>query len=223
LISRRRSIIFDQETGRARNAARAVFAGRAEHHPKNSAATNWGIHLTSLLRFSRTVDWLNVRFGWIATWMVILSCAISAGNAFVRYSVSYSSNGWLEIQWYMFAVMFMLGAPYTMKVNEHVRVDILYGQLSLRAQLWLDLVCTILFMLPAMLLLCYLAWPIFWNSWLINETSNNAGGLLRWPVKFFLPFGFLVLCLQGFSEVIKRLAAIAGHEVDLPQYKAPDQ
>jgi TRAP-type mannitol/chloroaromatic compound transport system permease small subunit len=119
--------------------------------------------------------------------------------------------------------MFMLGASYTLKVNEHVRVDIVYALLPFRAQLWLDLVCAVLFMLPATLLLCFLSWPIFYNSWIIGEMSNNAGGLLRWPIKFFLPFGFFMLTLQGLSEVIKRLAAVQGHEVDLPQYKAPEQ
>jgi TRAP-type mannitol/chloroaromatic compound transport system permease small subunit len=179
--------------------------------------------LQTLLRLSRAIDAINTRFGWIATWMVILSCLISAGNALIRYSVSYSSNGLLEIQWYMFSVMFMLGAAYTLKVNEHVRVDILYQLLPPRGQLWLDLVCSVLFMLPAMVLLCILSWPTFWQSFIINETSSNAGGLLRWPVKFFLPFGFFVLSVQGLSEVIKRLAAVRGYEVDLPQYKAPEQ
>jgi len=176
-----------------------------------------------LLRASRAIDLINARFGWIATWLVILACAISAGNAISRYTISFSSNAFLEIQWYMFAGMFMLGAPYTMKANEHVRVDIVYQALSPRGQLWLDLVGTIVLMLPAMLLLCWLSWPIFYQSWLINESSGNAGGLVRWPVKLFVPVGFLIISLQGFSEVVKRIGALRGYPVDLPQYKAPEQ
>lgn len=176
-----------------------------------------------LLRLSGAIDKINARFGWIATWMVILACLISAGNAFVRYTINYSSNGLLEVQWYMFGIMVMLGAPYTMKVNEHVRVDIIYAMLPSRGKLLLDLIFTITFMLPAIMILCVSSWAIFYNSFIINETSMNAGGLLRWPLKFFLPFGFFLLSLQGLSEIIKRTGALRGYAVDLPQYKAPDQ
>ena len=181
------------------------------------------MELGLLLRASRAIDLINARFGWIATWLVILACAISAGNAISRYTISFSSNAFLEIQWYMFAGMFMLGAPYTMKANEHVRVDIVYQALSPRGQLWLDLVGTIVLMLPAMLLLCWLSWPIFYQSWLINESSGNAGGLVRWPVKLLLPVGFALMALQGISEIIKRIAALE-HVTDAEfKYEKPLQ
>jgi len=154
---------------------------------------------------------------------VLLSCLISAGNAFSRYAFSISSNAWLEIQWYMFGALVMLGASYTLKRNEHVRVDIVYTNLPTRAQIWVDIVGTLLFLLPAAVILTYLSWPIFHNAWVMDEMSNNAGGLIRWPVKIFLPLGFGLLSLQGFSELIKRIAMLTGHmKADL-HYERPLQ
>jgi len=176
-----------------------------------------------LLRFSGLVDAMNERLSHIADWLVLLSCAISAGNAFSRYAFSISSNAWLEIQWYMFGALVMLGASYTLKRNEHVRVDIVYANVSTRRQIGIDIFGTILFLLPATLILAYLSWPVFYNSWTENEISSNAGGLIRWPIKIFLPLGFALLSLQGISELIKRIAMLTGHmQADL-HYERPLQ
>jgi TRAP-type mannitol/chloroaromatic compound transport system permease small subunit len=164
-----------------------------------------------LLALSRAIDALNERLSWIADWLVFLSCLISAGNAFSRYAFSISSNAWLEIQWYMFGAVVMLGASYTLRRNEHVRVDIVYSNLSTRRQIGIDIFGGVLFLLPATLILTYLSWPVFHNSWVEGEISGNAGGLIRWPIKIFLPLGFALLSLQGISELIKRIAMLTGH------------
>jgi TRAP-type mannitol/chloroaromatic compound transport system permease small subunit len=166
-----------------------------------------------LLRFSRAIDALNGKFGIIANWLVLIACLVSAGNAFSRYLISASSNAWLEIQWYMFAAMVLLGAPYTLKMNEHVRVDLVYGMISERARLWIDIVCGLLFLLPFCVIMIYFTWPWFVEYWQIGETSSNAGGLIRWPVKLMLPTGFALMALQGISEIIKRIAALE-HVID---------
>jgi TRAP-type mannitol/chloroaromatic compound transport system permease small subunit len=163
-----------------------------------------------LLAFSRAVDAVNAAFGRVADWMVLLACAISAGNAFVRYGLSTSSNAWLEVQWYLFAGMVMLGASYTLARNEHVRVDVLFGSLSERARIWVDVLGLIFFLLPAMALLAWMTWPFFVESWVRMEGSPNAGGLLRWPAKLLLPLGFALITLQGLSELIKRVALLRG-------------
>jgi TRAP-type mannitol/chloroaromatic compound transport system permease small subunit len=160
------------------------------------------------LRFSAAIDALNERVGVIANWLVLLSCLISAGNAGSRYLFNASSNAWLEIQWYMLAGMVMLGAPYTLKMNEHVRVDLVYGMVSERTRLWIDIVGSILFLLPICVILIYFTWPWFVDSWVIGESSSNAGGLVRWPVKLMMPVGFALMALQGISELIKRIAAL---------------
>ena len=179
--------------------------------------------MNRLLALSRAIDFLNEKLGWVADWLVLLSCLISAGNAFSRYAFGMSSNAWLEIQWYMFGALVLLGASYTLKKNEHVRVDIVYTNIATRKQIAIDIFGTILFMLPATLILCYLSWPIFYNSWMLGEVSTNAGGLLRWPIKIFLPIGFALLSLQGISELIKRIAMLTGHmKADL-HYERPLQ
>ncbi len=179
--------------------------------------------MQALLALSRVIDVVNEKLGIVADALVLLSCLISAGNAFSRYAFSMSSNAWLEIQWYMFAALVLLGASYTLKKNEHVRVDIVYSNISTRKQIWVDLIGGILFMLPATIILAYLSWPVFYNSWALGEVSSNAGGLLRWPVKIFLPIGFALLSLQGISELIKRIAMLTGHmQADL-HYERPLQ
>ena len=167
-----------------------------------------------LLRASRSIDAVNGCLGWIADWLVLLSCLISAGNAFSRYAFGASSNAWLEIQWYMFAAVIMLGASYTLKKNEHVRVDIVYANVSTRRQIGIDIFGFVLFMLPATVVMTYLSWPIFHNSWALGEISANAGGLIRWPVKLLVPLGFTLVALQGVSEIIKRIAALEHLPVD---------
>lgn len=176
-----------------------------------------------LLKLSGWIDALNAKFGTLADWLVLLSCLISAGNAFSRYAFGVSSNAWLEIQWYMFAGMVLLGASYTLKRNEHVRVDIVYTNVSTRRQIGIDIFGFVLFMLPATIIMTYLSWPVFYNSWALGEVSSNAGGLLRWPVKIMLPIGFALLTLQGISELIKRIAMITGDmKADL-HYERPLQ
>jgi TRAP-type mannitol/chloroaromatic compound transport system permease small subunit len=139
-----------------------------------------------------------------------VSCLISAGNAVVRYSVNWSSNGLLEIQWYLFSVMFLIGAAHTLKLNEHVRVDVVYMSVGDRVRLYIDLFGFFLFFFPVVIVMLVLSWPFFVDSYLSGEMSTSPGGLLRWPVKILLPFGFVLLLLQGISEVIKRIAALRG-------------
>lgn len=177
----------------------------------------------ALLKLSRAIDWINAQFGVIANWLVLLACLISAGNAASRYLLSESSNAWLEIQWYMFAGMVLLGGPYTLKVNEHVRVDLLYGAASERVRIWIDIFGGLLFLLPICVILTYFTWPWFVESWRFNEMSQNAGGLVRWPVKLILPLGFALMTLQGISEIIKRIAALE-HVIDIEfKYEKPLQ
>ena len=179
--------------------------------------------MKALLALSRGIDALNHKLGLVADALVLLSCAISAANAFSRYAFSISSNAWLEIQWYMFGALVLLGASYTLRRNEHVRVDIVYSNISTRKQIWVDIFGGVLFMLPATIILAYLSWPVFYNSWEIGEVSTNAGGLVRWPIKIFLPIGFALLSLQGISELIKRVAMLTGHmKADL-HYERPLQ
>lgn len=164
----------------------------------------------ALLAFSRGVDWLNAKFGIVADWLVLLACLISAGNATSRYLISLSSNAWLEVQWYMFSGMFLLGASYTLKMNEHVRVDLVYANVSDRGRLYIDVFGLVFFLLPAMAMLAWMTWPFFLDSWVRNEISANAGGLIRWPAKILMPIGFLLVTLQGLSEIVKRVAALQG-------------
>jgi TRAP-type mannitol/chloroaromatic compound transport system permease small subunit len=164
--------------------------------------------LRILLQASRLIDRLNERCGVIANWLVLLSCLVSAGNAGRRYLFSASSNAWIEIQWYMLAGIVLLGAPYALKMNEHVRVDLIYGMVSERTRIWIDIVGGLLFLLPICLIMIYFTWPWFLDSWRINEGSQNAGGLPQWPVKLVMPIGFGLMALQGVSELIKRIAAL---------------
>jgi TRAP-type mannitol/chloroaromatic compound transport system permease small subunit len=179
--------------------------------------------MNALLQFSRLIDALNRKIGRLANWLVLAACAISAGNALMRYGFSLSSNAWLEIQWYLFAGMVMLGAPETLRMNGHVRVDVLYSHYGERTRLWLDLLGGILFLLPMAVIIGWLSWPLFMNSYAVGEISGNAGGLLRWPVKVLIPLGFLLLALQGLSEIIKRAAALTGHAELDAAYERPQQ
>ena len=164
----------------------------------------------ALLKLSQLIDAMNEYLGRAASWMVLGACLISAANAMSRYAFDLSSNAWLEIQWYLFAAIVMLGASYTLRVNEHVRVDIVYTHLSERGKEWLDLVGTALFLVPSMLVIAWYSIPFFMQSWDIQEMSGNAGGLIRWPVKLLVPVGFTLVAIQGISEIIKRAAALRG-------------
>ncbi len=176
-----------------------------------------------VLKFTSAIDRLSDAFGFIAKWLVMLACLISAGNATIRYLFHYSSNAWLELQWYMFAGMVLLGSAYTLRVNEHVRVDLLYSAVSDRTRLWIDIIGLCVFLLPAMIYLTYMTIPFFLNSWNSQESSSNAGGLILWPVKLVLPVGFALLVLQGFAELAKRIAALAGLVKIDTHYEAPLQ
>lgn len=178
-----------------------------------------------LLSFSALIDAINEKIGNICNWLVLLACVVSAGNAMVRYAYDTSSNAWLEVQWYMFAVIVMFGASYTLKRNEHVRVDLFYMTLSRRGQLWVDILGTLVFLLPTCAILAWLSWPFFMQSYNVFEHSSNAGGLLRWPIKLVLPVGFALVALQGLSELIKRVAFLNGYAVDSLEahYERPTQ
>ena len=143
-------------------------------------------------------------------WLILATVLISAANAVVRKMFNWSSNGLLEIQWYLFSAVFLLGAGYTLLRNEHVRIDVIAGRLSKRAQAAMDIVGTILFLLPMAILIGYLGWPVFVESWNRNEVSTNAGGLIIWPARLLVPVGFLLLAIQGISELIKRIAFLRG-------------
>jgi TRAP-type mannitol/chloroaromatic compound transport system permease small subunit len=176
-----------------------------------------------LRRLSRAIDAANDRFGVVANYLVLAACLISAGNATSRYMFNTSSNAWAEVQWYLFAAMVMLGGPYTLKVNEHVRVDLIYGMASERVRIWIDIVGGVLFLLPICVILVYFTWPWFVQSFVIHETSQNAGGLVRWPVKLLLPVGFALMALQGISEIIKRIDALITHQRLQFAYEKPLQ
>jgi TRAP-type mannitol/chloroaromatic compound transport system permease small subunit len=159
-----------------------------------------------LLAFSRLIDQLNERVGRAVYWMVLAAVLVSSGNAVVRYLFAYSSNAWLELQWYLYTSFFLIGAGYTLLRNEHVRIDIIYSRLSPRTRAWIDVIGGIFFLLPMAVVIMILAWPVFTESYALHETSPSANGLLRWPVKLMIPLGFFLLALQGVSEIIKRAA-----------------
>ena len=179
--------------------------------------------MRALLRLSKAIDTLNHKIGLIAVWLVLIACVISAGNALMRYGFNLSSNAWLEIQWYLFAGIVLLGGAYTLQLNEHVRVDVLYSRYSARTRAWVDLLGAVFFLLPMSVMIGWLSWPLFSNSFAIGEVSGNAGGLLRWPVKLLIPTGFLLLTLQGFSEIIKRIAILLGSRKIDAHYERPLQ
>ena len=176
-----------------------------------------------LMPLARFIDRISSMLGVIASWLVLLACLVSAGNATIRYLLSYSSNAWLELQWYMFAGMVLLGSAYTLRVNEHVRVDLFYGAVSDRVRHWIDLLGGAVFLLPMCLVMIWFTWPWFVQSWTLNEASNNAGGLIRWPVILLLPVGFVLIMLQGLSEMIKRAAALRGFHQHEYAYEKPLQ
>ena len=167
--------------------------------------------MSFLLRISRLIDWINERVGRSVMWLVLIAVLISAGNALVRKLFNTSSNALLEIQWYLFAAIFMLAAGYTFLRNEHVRIDILTSRLSPRVQNLVDIVGILFVLMPMAALILWLSWPIVMNSLQSGEMSQNSGGLIRWPVKMVLPIGLGLLLLQALSELIKRIAFVTGH------------
>jgi TRAP-type mannitol/chloroaromatic compound transport system permease small subunit len=164
----------------------------------------------NLLKLSRLIDRLNAAVGrWIA-WLVLAAVLISAGNAVVRKLFNTSSNAFLEIQWYLFAAVFLLVAGDTLRRQAHVRIDVLSARLSIRTQAWIDICGVLLFLLPLVVTVIWLSWPIVARAYATGEMSSNAGGLIRWPVLALLPLGFALLGLQGLSELIKRVAWLRG-------------
>jgi TRAP-type mannitol/chloroaromatic compound transport system permease small subunit len=166
--------------------------------------------VTLLLKLSQLIDWINARVGKGAFWLILLMTIISAGNATYRFIFNDSSNGWLEIQWYLFAAVFLLCAPYTLQKNEHVRIDVISSNFGPRGLAIIDILGTLFFLLPMVITVLWLSLPLVLDSYEINEYSANAGGLLRWPVKILLPISFTLLALQGISELIKRVGFLAG-------------
>ena len=166
--------------------------------------------MSALLSLSRLIDRLNERVGHVFYWLILLTVVISASNAVVRKVFNYSSNGLLEIQWYLFSAVFLFCAGYALLHNQHVRIDVISGRLSKRAQAWIDILGTLFFLLPMAIMIMYLSWPVFIQAYERNEVSTNAGGLIIWPARLMVPIGFLLLSLQGISELIKRVAFLQG-------------
>jgi len=163
-----------------------------------------------LLSVSRLIDALNERVGRTIYWLILVAVLVSAGNAVVRYAFNRSSNAWLEIQWYLFSAVFLCCAGYTLLHKQHVRIDVITGRLSKRAQAWIDVFGTLLFLLPMAITIMWLSWPVFIDAYRSHEISTNAGGLTVWPARLMVPVGFFLLVLQGFSELIKRIAYLRG-------------
>ena len=163
-----------------------------------------------MLAMAQAIDAFNERVGKLTHWLILVAVLISAGNAVTRYSLDMSSNAWLEVQWYLFSAVFLFCAGYTLLHNQHVRIDIVSGMFSRRVQTWIEIFGTVFFLLPMAILILWLSWPVFVDAWRSNEVSTNAGGLAVWPARLMLPIGFLLLVLQGFSELIKRIAFLRG-------------
>ena len=170
--------------------------------------------MNAMLALSRAIDAITERVGRFVYWLVLIVVLISAANAIVRKLFNYSSNAYLEIQWYLFSVIFLFGAGYTLLRNEHVRIDIIAGRLSARAQNWIDVVGIVLFLWPMSFVIMWMSWPLFVDSLTRHEVSTNAGGLLIWPARLMMPIGFALLIMQSVSELIKRIAFLRGRIPD---------
>ena len=166
--------------------------------------------MTALMRVSRMIDALNEGIGKLVMWLILAAVVISAGNAIMRKAFDIGSNAYLEIQWYLFSAVFMLGSGYVFLRNAHVRIDFISGKLSKRTNAIIDAVGLIVFVIPLCLILINLSWPVFQRSWVSGEMSQNAGGLIRWPVQLLIPLGFAILLMQSVSELIKRVAFVRG-------------
>ena len=179
--------------------------------------------MSALLKLALLSDWVSEQLGKIASWAVLFAALICAANAFVRYGFDWSSNSFIEIQWYLFAYIVMIGAPVVLKLNEHVRVDLIYAKLKGNGRVYVDLFGLTVFLLPVIGLLTYLSYPYFTNALVSGEMSQNAGGLIRWPAILALPLGFAMMWIQGCAEIIKRVAYLQGkYEMDT-HYEKPLQ
>ena len=166
--------------------------------------------MKGLLALSRAIDWLNEHIGHVVYWLVLAMVLISAGNATSRYALGIASNAWLELQWYLFAAVFLLCSGYTLLHNEHIRIDVVSSLLSRRTRIWIDIFGTLFFLLPMSVYIMWSSWPVFMNAWNSGEVSASAGGLVRWPVRLMVPAGFFLLTLQALSELVKRVAYLKG-------------
>lgn len=166
--------------------------------------------MNALLSLSRAIDAVNLAIGKAARWLILVAVLISAGNAIIRKIFSNSSNAWLEAQWFLFGIVFMLCASYTLMRNEHIRIDIVVSNFSKRTRDWIDVFGHVFFLIPFCVLMLTVTWPFFLSSYRYDEQSLNAGGLPVWPAKFVVLAGFFFLLLQGISELIKRVAVIRG-------------
>lgn len=172
------------------------------------------------------IRWMDAVSRWAgvaAAWALLAACLISAGNASLRYAFSMGSNAWLEVQWYLFGMAVFAGAPMLLRLNEHVRVDVVYGGLASRTKAWIDLIGIALVLLPLCVIVVWMAWPFVLEAYAQHEVSPSAGGLVRWPIKAAIPLGFGLLGLQGLAELFKRIGYLRGtFEVDL-NYERPLQ
>jgi TRAP-type mannitol/chloroaromatic compound transport system permease small subunit len=166
--------------------------------------------MKALLVLSRAIDALNERVGHLVYWLILVMVLISSANAISRYALNMASNAWLEMQWYLFAAVFLLCSGYTLLHNEHIRIDVVSSLFSRRKRLWIDVFGTLFFLLPMSLYIMWSSWPPFMNAWNSGEISASAGGLIRWPARLLIPVGFFLLSLQGLSELIKRIAQLRG-------------
>ena len=166
--------------------------------------------MNALLSLSRAIDWLNERVGRVTYWLVLVAVLISAANAVVRKAFNVSSNSFLEIQWYLFSAIFLFCAGYTLLHNRHVRIDVIAGRLSPKAQAWIDILGTLFFLMPMSIIVMWLSWPVFVMALERHEVSSNTGGLIIWPARLLVPIGFFLLIIQGVSELIKRVAFLKG-------------
>lgn len=166
--------------------------------------------MQGLLALSRAIDAMNTRIGRLVYWLVLVVTLVSAGNALSRYALDRSSNAFLEMQWYLFSTIFLFCAPYTLLRNEMVRIDVVYGRLSRRAQDAIELLGILAFLLPFCIGMVYLSWPWFLQAYTRGEVSSNAGGLMIWPARLLVPVGFSLLALQGVSQLIKQIAWMRG-------------
>ena len=166
--------------------------------------------MNALLKLSRLIDALTERIGKSIIWLILAMTIICTVNALVRYAINYSSNSLLEIQWYIFSGVFLLGAGYTLMKNEHVRIDLVLNQFSKRGQAWIDIFGIVFFLMPMAIAIMWMSWPIFLLALSNNEHSSNAGGLVVWPARLLVPVGFFLLVLQGISELIKRFGFLLG-------------
>jgi TRAP-type mannitol/chloroaromatic compound transport system permease small subunit len=177
--------------------------------------------MSFLLKLSRLIDAFSNMIGKLVMWFILATTLVSAGNAIVRKLFDSSSNALLEIQWYLFAAVFMLGSGYAFLRNAHVRIDFISSRFSARGRNWVDVAGILIFLFPLCYMMATLGWPLFERAWVTGEMSSNSGGLIRWPVYGLIPLGFAILFLQGISELIKRLAFLTGNGPDVLAHEGP--